>query len=101
MSVLSDSAPQLPSLSLLPTLGGAAEEQTPWGWADHGEAEAGVEEGRPCLVGQRGDLSLTWREEEGGSYRRLWAEEGGAYRVLWQQLSGRHQGGRTLISIPL
>lgn len=52
------------------------------------------EEGRPCLVGQRGDLSLTWREEEGGNYRRLWAEEEGAYQVLRQDLSGWHQAGR-------
>lgn len=41
MSVLSESpcllpTCQLPSLCLLPTLGGATDKQRPWGWADHG-----------------------------------------------------------------
>lgn len=74
----------------------------PWGWADHGEAEAGVEEGRPCLVGQRGDLSLTWREEEGGSYRRLWVEEGGAYPTGYygsSSVGGTRWGGACPIQL--
>lgn len=49
-----------------------------------------MEEGWPCLVDQRVDLDLTWREEEEGrSYQRLWAEEGEPPWCFQQELSSR------------
>lgn len=60
-------------------------------WCSRGRT--GGREALPCLMGQREDLGLPWRGED-GSYRRLWAEEEGAYQVLtaggqWQARAGQ------------
>lgn len=63
-------------MSVLPTLWGhRGAEALGLGRSWPGEAEGGVEGGWPCLVDQRVDLDLTWREEEEG-------RRGGASLVL-------------------